>query len=247
MDYSSYRKAVTVLRNRTSRKIGHNTYLKNRGEGCIAILYHDTDVVTYRSDGSIMLDSGGWKTKTTKERINAGLPSNWSLMQERGVWYLSNAREGLDNSILATFKDKCVILGDTLTGEGDDPEAIQKLRKRVNKYASDFIMAMKAGQVPKPSGGDCFYCHLKEVRTGSPVGECFKDKDHIESHIEESYFVPSLLVNAFDTFGASKAMYWAIGEAWQGKMDSWAKESFLWTQARRLVSRYVLRQLGQVS
>ena len=57
------RRAVRALPGRASR-------LERRGDD-IAVLFHGTAVVTYHPDGSVTLDSGGWLTSTTKQRINA--------------------------------------------------------------------------------------------------------------------------------------------------------------------------------
>ena len=45
------------------------TSVERRGEDCIALKYHATDVVTYMRDGPTTLNAGGWRTMTTKERM----------------------------------------------------------------------------------------------------------------------------------------------------------------------------------
>lgn len=55
------------------RKIANNTYAERRGEA-IAVRLHDTDVVTFHPNGDIQLNTGGWFTVTTKERMNSMLP-----------------------------------------------------------------------------------------------------------------------------------------------------------------------------
>ena len=56
------------------------------------VTYHKTDVVTVNQDGSITLDTGGWFTQTTKNRMNQA--SNqyglcFRVYQAMGVWYVS--------------------------------------------------------------------------------------------------------------------------------------------------------------
>lgn len=54
-------------------KIGHNTYLGQYYYGrdvCYGVRYHDTRIITYRPDGVILLDDGGWDTVTTRERFD---------------------------------------------------------------------------------------------------------------------------------------------------------------------------------
>jgi hypothetical protein len=85
MDYQS---ANQQLQGRCfqSRKLGNNTYLQRRDED-IAVRLHSTDVITFHPDGSITLDTGGWETVTTKDRINSYQPH--SVWSERGTWFLT--------------------------------------------------------------------------------------------------------------------------------------------------------------
>jgi len=59
------------LAGRYQKTIGNNTVLRDAGPGAIAVRLHGTDVVTVLADGSVTLDSGGYWTSTTKDRINA--------------------------------------------------------------------------------------------------------------------------------------------------------------------------------
>jgi hypothetical protein len=65
----TYKGAAELLGKRDTRKLANNTYLERRDETTIAIRYHATDVVTF-TPRSIVLDSGGWHTKTTWERMD---------------------------------------------------------------------------------------------------------------------------------------------------------------------------------
>lgn len=70
------------LGNRRSRKVANNTYLERKGDGSISLRLHDTDVVNFRPDGSVAVDTGGWFTNTTRARINDVLPGGWQLYSE---------------------------------------------------------------------------------------------------------------------------------------------------------------------
>lgn len=52
-----------------SHKLDYNTTLERRGADCIAVRLHETDIVTFHPTFT-ELDSGGWTTKTTAERMN---------------------------------------------------------------------------------------------------------------------------------------------------------------------------------
>lgn len=97
--YAEAQKMIATARDKVSKPLRNDTYLEDLGD-CLAVRLHYTYIVRYYPDGSVVLDSGGWRTKTTKVRINEYLPNGWSVWQKKGVWYLgygywspSNTRE----------------------------------------------------------------------------------------------------------------------------------------------------------
>lgn len=84
----TFEKANELLRgrNKLRRKLGNNTYLERNGAD-ICVRLHATIIILFQPDGVTMLDSGGWRTVTTKARLNEHGPVN--ITSERGVWYVS--------------------------------------------------------------------------------------------------------------------------------------------------------------
>lgn len=242
----NYQNALEKLGKRDSRKIDNNTYLQKRGEDKIAIKLHATDIVVFSPDATV-LNSGGWQTVTTKDRMNKFVPGR--VFSDRGIWYYSASGKWNPQESVA-FADGLTIHSDgSVTGQGKDPKKTQKLRTRCTRYAQKYVDALFAGKVPAPSNGDCFSCLLRDEENGTPMGELFHDKDHIESHIAENYFVPSLLVNAFAMFGAAPVMRWAVAEMWNtdqlnGKDPHFSKQDYIINAIRKTIKRYVMRQLG---
>jgi len=75
-------------RNYNRRKIGNNTYLTRDGEN-ITMLYHSTKVVVVDPKNNITLNTGGWFTASTKERMNWALArTGYRIIQHNWVWYL---------------------------------------------------------------------------------------------------------------------------------------------------------------
>ena len=82
---------------------------------------------------------------------------------------------------------------------------VAKVKKQIDKYVNDFIAELTTGNMPMPGGGDCWYCLMRtnvnernehvESGQGMTWGD-MGDNDHLFSHIEEKYYVPSLAVNA---------------------------------------------------
>jgi hypothetical protein len=237
----NYQEAEKRLGGRDSRKLENNTYLKRRGEN-LAVMLHHTDVVTYFPNGNIQLNSGGWRTMTTKDRINKYAPIR--LWANKGQWY---AGQTWDIKPKIFFQDNMVIRPDgTYSGamSATQAKAEQKLRTKVKQYAHNYLLALKAGKVGKPSGGDCWHCALTEVSTGKPLGEVMRDHSHILAHIKDKYYVPSLAWNALKAMGGSQAMSNNLA-AYQGYEGAKPYQSdFIDQQIERAIRRYVYRELG---
>jgi hypothetical protein len=70
----------------SARVVANNTLEIQYEDGTKAIRLHDTDVVVFNQDGSVALDSGGYRTKVTKDRVTAPRP------EERGFYgFATNA------------------------------------------------------------------------------------------------------------------------------------------------------------
>jgi hypothetical protein len=87
MSYT-YEQADKMLTGRCkdSKKLRNNTYLQRRGQD-IAVRLHSTDVVTFHPNGDVTLNTGGWNTIITWDRINDYAP--YRMHNERGVPFLS--------------------------------------------------------------------------------------------------------------------------------------------------------------
>ena len=80
------RMALTLMRGDCQEtKIAHNTTVRLRGED-VQIVLHHTPIVTYHPEGEVTLDTGGWCTATTKQRMNACSP--FTIYQDKRVWYV---------------------------------------------------------------------------------------------------------------------------------------------------------------
>lgn len=227
--YSEFKQFADTRR---ARKLANNTYLVERDDGGLGIRLHSTEVVIYYPD-RIVLNSGGWQTVTTKERMNRFSPIRvWS---DKGVWYAFNG-------VTVPYADGITFYNDgRIDGEGDDPNKTIKLRQAVNKYAKDYAAAFSRGEVPAPNGGDCWACLMTAEGGSSPLG----GPDHIERHITEKYYVPSILNRMADSGLLSIAAKDYIGRTWSNEHEppqcfaDIAKE-----QIAKAVRRFCFRELG---
>jgi len=90
MQCKNYRQAESILKGRDKKKVANNTWLVRLGHDRIGLKLHTTFVVIYYLR-YCTLHTGGWKTVTTKARINDFSSAN--VWQKKGDWYLSHVTE----------------------------------------------------------------------------------------------------------------------------------------------------------
>ena len=221
------------------KPLGNNTFKVTYPNGERAIRYHHTDIITYKVNGDIVLNSGGWLTSTTKDRMGHLNETGYSIQQSNKVWYLVNRKTGRE----WTFKDGITIHTDgTIEGNGTDPKELLKIDKDIKKYIEGYIKALFEGKIDKPGPGDCWGCFMKDVETGRQV----MGNDHYLSHFEEKYYVPSLLMNAIEVFPVSIAARSLIGYhmmKYEDQKSEWINDIGR-IQIKSSLRRYLRRQLG---
>lgn len=263
----TWAQAQECLGKRDSRKVANNTYLKRTGEDEISLLLHRTYIVRWTRGVGCSLNSGGWKTYTTKERFNRFSPM--AVWSDRGTWWCSTWPNpwGQNDKPRWVFEDGITLHEDgAVTGEGEDPTKDKKLRAAIKKFCKGFMEALEGGKVPAPSGGDCWYCALVRSDTGKPLGEGVdtlhpdgsmtveRNTEHLMEHMglgedKEIYYVPSLLMNALKAGPASQSMWWWVGAYWEpSEVGEKLKKPGAWGYERPRVEKclvkYIARQLG---
>lgn len=230
-----------------SRKYENNTYLQRRGDN-IAMKYHDTDVAIFYPDGSIKLDSGGWHTSTTKERLSLALAGTpFAICQDKGVWYIyKHGKDGYwwdKKNRQCRYTDGIILKADGtieggLTETPNREKADKALKAKVKKFAE-----LCASRLPldQPSGGDCWYCSMTD-KDGKSWGDLSKDNDHIDRHMKEGYVVPSLVYNALKQYFNAPAAFWDAFKGTGVPEDS--DRSFGKRAVKKAVYRYIMSRKG---
>jgi hypothetical protein len=243
MDYTEAgNKLATARAADRGKPLQNNTRLFKRGDN-YAVRLHQTDVVTIHRDGSYTLDSGGWLTVTTKDRINGYAPCQvWS---EKGIWYVSYC----DGRYL--YADGMRLLAN---GKVEGAKTAEKskaalkeqkqLRKDAAEYAKEYIRKLFAGEIPAPSGGDCWLCCLVGS-DGKGMGD--NDPNHMKEHLKEPYYVPTILKRAMDDFGVSRFAKSVVGLIWTGGEIEEYMGGIAAEQLEKAVKRYCLRRLGMAA
>jgi hypothetical protein len=232
------REVVKELNGAMVKRLANNTFEVIYPSGIKVIRYHHTDIITFNKDKSITLNSGGWKTLTTKERINAYSPIR--IYQENKVWYVSGNLS--DKGVSHTFKDGVTVYPNgRVKGAGPDPKKLLALNKSILKYVNGYIEALINREIPKPSGGDCWGCYMRDEKTGKGI----TGNDHLLVHMKEKYYVPSLVMNAIEVFPVSIAAKSELGYllGYHDEHNDWGI-NLIKFQIRSSLRRYLQRQLG---
>lgn len=186
--YERVRDEIRGSTNRDKRKLANNTYGTIADDGKITIRLHATDIVTIWPD-RVTYDSGGWRTVTTRERMNRYLPGNQGhgFYQDKGVMYLAIAGQHsifYDGITVHWVGDNNIILLDPLT---EDPDKV--MRDAINAYVrlhdDRRLGLMLEAASENGARGDCLYCQLGT-----------DDTDHLLAHIVEEYTMAHLVRNA---------------------------------------------------
>lgn len=190
MSYFNERKSLTkkdilegVENITSSRFIGNNTveyYVENDRY----IRLHHTDILVFSGD-CVRISSGGWRSITTKDRINKYLPSGYSLQSDGGFWFICHDGKRFP------FKDGMVIdLKKDVSDSGDYEKAHKQFKldkKKITVYIDKYSNLLLSGKMTLPGAGDCLIC---QIAAQNPD---YVNYDHIQSHIDEFYFVPALI------------------------------------------------------
>lgn len=202
-----YRELREFIGNRGTRKLAGNTYARIDGDA-VVVKYHQTDIATLRPD-SVTINNGGWFTSTTKERLNTFcLPRGWSLFQRNHEWFLLH-RDGIYEPTTYEYENGATIFvsGEVAGLSAPDDRAKAKaaaraMVRRINKYAALYTNEVLTAMVETAQAnngaytGDCFYCAMTATGDKLSLGDSLQSYDHLEGHIEESYLMLSLALNA---------------------------------------------------
>lgn len=107
----TYFDAYKLLNQKSHQSIGHNTTIIETSQG-ISVRFYSKEILLFKSNGTIVIDTDGIRTKTTKDRINSFLGDH-HILQKRGVWYWSTGkifRDGdkinASNNLVRSYKWK---------------------------------------------------------------------------------------------------------------------------------------------
>lgn len=223
-------------------RIANNTFRYRTDDGREIIRLHVTDIIEKFPNGKVKLDSGGWKTSTTKSRLDM---SGYQVYSDRGIWKVHDRKR----DISVPFYDG-ITLPDAFDNAGTQrlaqakADSQLKLKAAIKKFVTKTLPTGKP--IPKPDNGDCWYCLMFDreepvqndgisfVGPAAAKPARVRDAEHLRKHVMEGYMPGSLVVNAFRDAGYTDQQigFVVYGYALDHK------------RVRRLVIRYLNKRLG---
>lgn len=220
-------------KNTINRPIANNTRVIQINDSTIGIKLHNTFIVKYFENDHldcinygdlIQFDTGGWKTVTTKDRMNRFAPI--AIWSERHVWYMSGRfnwdwkkhnetpvyhyQDGVffrpNDKTFHIKKDGQLV--ELKPYSKTEEKAKRKQLKAIDQFIKVYVDKLMNGKIGAPSAGDCFMCQgesnsefaekmfIGKLENGQLVTEQGIHPDHLLSHIKQKYYVPSMLWSA---------------------------------------------------
>lgn len=115
-----------------SRMAARNTLDYTLPDGERRIRLHGTDVVTLHSHGGFTLDTGGWNTMTTRDRMNGWIPTGYMVFTHKGQIHLCT-RDGTWPFLQSIYVGP---RGAVYPDQGPDDN--KRLRRLIDRYCREF-------------------------------------------------------------------------------------------------------------
>lgn len=90
-DFASAELHLAGGKNKDDRPLCNRTRLKRVDEDTIVVRHHATNIVAYLRNGSFLINTGGWSSVSTRERINTYSPARVGCRQNQmTIWHNSD-------------------------------------------------------------------------------------------------------------------------------------------------------------
>lgn len=181
------------------RIVKRNTFRYFRSDGAEVIRLHMTDIVVKHPNGRVVLNSGGWRTMTTKDRINT-YAAPYMVYSKAGVWWVAERGGGwmIDQGARTVPFYDGMTLPDAFKSSAKGDAELKRQAKLKVQIAAYAKIVRTLPTLPLPDAGDCWLCSMRSAE-GVSMGA--GDTDHLKSHLAERYVHGSLLVNAMRDAG----------------------------------------------
>lgn len=209
------------------KKIANHTYVERGGHstgrgdqiavGEIGIVYHETAVVVYTRDGRVRLNTGGWLTTSTRDRINRFTHGELRLTSANARWIVIYARDpeghywsgpSVPFEDGMEFVDLSAGLGEVtfaLATPAHDTSDEDRHNTMVKRLVRRYIKAIVDGSIV-PTEHSCAMCLWTDEPTMTgpycttssipSVGDKMADPQHLIDHMLDGVLPASLLLHS---------------------------------------------------
>lgn len=192
--WSDYGYWTDFLNGRDHRKVTHNTYARLLADGEIRVKLHDTDILTFRPNGEVVYDSGGWLTVTTKDRMNRFGAYGIRISQSASRWYVY--KQGEWDAAKSDFYDGLTVKEGVILKPRHAVDPDKKMKAAIDRYVKLYTDE-KIKQLLEGEGrGDCLFCQFVTADADDRIGG-----DHLLMHVKERYVMVHLAYNAVRAAG----------------------------------------------
>ena len=231
MKYTDAEALMNKARDRKNGKpLENNTRLFDRGDH-FAVQLHSTDIVGLYPDGSFTLNTGGWYSKVTKNRMAGYAPTDAYIQSRKGIWHIISQRSNfgpkdehgnkpfIGSTILhdSEFYDGMRFGSDGLPLKPLVPDnaLVDRLDRSIRKYKKEFCAEMvrivkETGKLPRADNGDCWGCSMV---TAQGKNDILTGVTHYFHHFNDHYYVPALLERAILEGGSHPGIVWSMMES----------------------------------
>ena len=154
-----------------------------------SIVYHKTRILVLEYDNrlacrpllSVLINTGGFNTMTTRERLNRFLPSGWSVFTDKGVLFIRTPAGTYPNC------DGALYYGNGMPCEPDLHKDSRAMAIADKRAIDAFCKAITPDNLPMPSNGDPFIFDWNPKAIGDDV---------LRDWLESKYVNGALIVHA---------------------------------------------------
>jgi hypothetical protein len=234
MDFAGAQKLFTK-KSPYKRRLQYKTWIwRESEEETIHLQLFETDILTFKPDGNIILNNGGHPTRTTHSRFREYL----------GCYPWGHSLEPHGDRVLVlcppSGKGRPWKNGAEFTRDFERTDLTQMNREdawliigEVHRYAIAYMRRLVFHGLPNPHDRECRFCR---------EGEAEEEDLHLLGHIRSGEFAPRLVVNAMMTFG-SGAEEELIRDCFPQRRHLWQPPRNQWDSLK--LTESVLQGIGQ--
>lgn len=98
----TYSEAKAITDKKNPKKLCHNTWLEYNVANWCSLKLHKTYILVFYSDGKVLFKTGGFYTRTTKDRLNKYGPKQVHIWQKDFEWFVNDGIPFQDRMIYDT-------------------------------------------------------------------------------------------------------------------------------------------------